>query len=976
MILAGHIPAKPHPSSSNNLSSHAPHASSHLSNPASSPSTPKKATTANLVDSNGFLDSLDDVDDSTFSDAEYKKRKRTEVDPSPEIAESTPTKQEMSVRTPKRKKTSDASTPSSSATSPLKTKRTPPAAKKPSSNTTAAELATPEKLAAINVPTLRPEDVTVMYASYGNFMTRNAPPMHGEKTIPSGKPDCLKSFVFVMTGVLESLERDEASDLITRLGGTVSKTLGKRVTHALVGADAGPTKINQIRERNIPMIDENGLFKLIRVLSGGDSEEEDSGESADGGLGDDAKLAVASSDSSIVSSTSSSSVSTIHKSPLHGKHDEVDKKAVAARSPPKTAKKSSAPVSLTVTLPSPVHPRISTMWTDKYAPVTSADLVGNPGNVSKLKSWLQSWDSNYDRLRSSTNESGKSTFAFPRCALLMGAPGVGKTCTALIIAKECGYIPIHLNASDQRSQSTLKEKVAGLLSNHGINEFFASSGSKKAKTVLLMDEIDGMSSGDRGGMAELTQMIKTTKVPIIAMANDKQKVRSLAQSVNVLPLGFSRPTLQQTFARMASIAANEGLTMLSEDTLRKIVESCHGDLRMTLNALQLLSANPGSLSSSSSSSSASSSALDSHLRSSAKDVTLGPFDVVPKIFGINVLPNGYAASKFDDRLEYYFVDYSIVPLFVFQNYLRCKIRGATATLPANGLLSDLRSVRRAVDSMCDADILSASIYSQQNFSLLPLHGVMSTVRPAAILNSHSTAVEFPQILGKGSTQRKRATLLGELQSEMYVATGGTNARGIGLDYMSVLVRELTEPLIRRDKDGIEPVMKFMETYGISKDGRESVIEIAELKYEKTQKDASPAARISGAAKSAFTRTYNATAHAATFKRKKKVSGAGEGEGEEEEMETMEESMPETGGAGAIEEEEEDNPENDSLISVPKAKKASGAARASKSTEAKQSKKKLVVTEDAEEEEVESAAAAANTPKLARKRSSAKSAGHK
>jgi replication factor C subunit 1 len=42
-----------------------------------------------------------------------------------------------------------------------------------------------------------------------------------------------------------------------------------------------------------------------------------------------------------------------------------------------------------------------------------------------------------------------------------------------------------------------------------------------------MDEVDGMGAGDRGGLGELGKLIKTSKVPIICMANDKdsQKMR-------------------------------------------------------------------------------------------------------------------------------------------------------------------------------------------------------------------------------------------------------------------------------------------------------------------------------------------------------------------------------------------------------------------------------------------------------------------
>ena len=46
---------------------------------------------------------------------------------------------------------------------------------------------------------------------------------------------------------------------------------------------------------------------------------------------------------------------------------------------------------------------------------------------------------------------------------------------------------------------------------------------------LIMDEVDGMSGGDRGGVADLIQSIHRSKVPIICICNDKynQKLRSL-----------------------------------------------------------------------------------------------------------------------------------------------------------------------------------------------------------------------------------------------------------------------------------------------------------------------------------------------------------------------------------------------------------------------------------------------------------------
>lgn len=41
------------------------------------------------------------------------------------------------------------------------------------------------------------------------------------------------------------------------------------------------------------------------------------------------------------------------------------------------------------------------------------------------------------------------------------------------------------------------------------------------KPLIIMDEVDGMSSGDRGGVSAIIQMIKNSKIPIICICNDR-----------------------------------------------------------------------------------------------------------------------------------------------------------------------------------------------------------------------------------------------------------------------------------------------------------------------------------------------------------------------------------------------------------------------------------------------------------------------
>lgn len=64
---------------------------------------------------------------------------------------------------------------------------------------------------------------------------------------PQGEENCLEGLTFVITGVLESIERDDAADLIQRYGGKVTGSVSKKTSYLVVGRDAGESKISKVR---------------------------------------------------------------------------------------------------------------------------------------------------------------------------------------------------------------------------------------------------------------------------------------------------------------------------------------------------------------------------------------------------------------------------------------------------------------------------------------------------------------------------------------------------------------------------------------------------------------------------------------------------------------------------------------------------------------------------------------------------------
>lgn len=83
-----------------------------------------------------------------------------------------------------------------------------------------------------------------------------------------GKPNCLAGLTFVLTGVYESLERDEVSDLIKELGGKVTTSLSKKTSYMVSGEESGPAKMAKAEDLGLKILSEDDLLNLIREKSG------------------------------------------------------------------------------------------------------------------------------------------------------------------------------------------------------------------------------------------------------------------------------------------------------------------------------------------------------------------------------------------------------------------------------------------------------------------------------------------------------------------------------------------------------------------------------------------------------------------------------------------------------------------------------------------------------------------------------------
>ena len=180
-------------------------------------------------------------------------------------------------------------------------------------------------------------------------------------------------------------------------------------------------------------------------------------------------------------------------------------------------------------------------------------------------------------------DQNKNNLLFKKGIYVYGEPGTGKTSFVTNILKELGYDIINYDAGDIRNTSVIEDITKHNMSDKNIMSLF----NKKVKKIaIIMDEIDGMNNGDKGGINTLIKLIRPKKTkkqkleeitmnPIICIGNYRvdKKIKELMKVCNTVEL--KTPTnvqidqlVQKLFCNIDTFIKNKIITFIQGD-LRK-----------------------------------------------------------------------------------------------------------------------------------------------------------------------------------------------------------------------------------------------------------------------------------------------------------------------------------------------------------------------------------------------------------------------
>ena len=167
-------------------------------------------------------------------------------------------------------------------------------------------------------------------------------------------------------------------------------------------------------------------------------------------------------------------------------------------------------------------------------------------------------------------ENNKKDLTQKRGIYIYGSPGCGKTTFVNNILKDLNYDIISYDAGDIRNKLIIENITKSKMSDKNVISLF---NKKKKPIAVVMDEIDGMNNGDKGGINTLIKQIRPKKTK-------KQKEED---STNIPIICISNYHIDKKIKELMKVCNTFELSTPNDKQINKIISQCMPNIDNTLN---------------------------------------------------------------------------------------------------------------------------------------------------------------------------------------------------------------------------------------------------------------------------------------------------------------------------------------------------------------------------------------------------------
>lgn len=399
------------------------------------------------------------------------------------------------------------------------------------------------------------------------------------------------------------------------------------------------------------------------------------------------------------------------------------------------------------------------IWTEKYRPRDLNHYIGHVRQITAIEDW-------FDRFRN--GEIGPRE----KGLLLSGPPGLGKTTIAHIVLRKYGYLVREYNASDIRSRKQVDHHFTRIFGQKNI--YSVVQGNANAKTGIIMDEVDGMSSGERGGTGQLIEFISPTvkkgksrnkitpskpRIPVICICNETNKSKGNTNDLRkiCLEVAFKHPSEEDLENLMQYVEQHENFTIESGKTRSLIIHMAQGDFRRMINILEYVYHKYAT---------GNKNGIKCIKHDLGREELEQTWAMKEQDLHIKESIRKLLTSKLDysDIRRLYENDKSQTPMMIHEYYYQFIDYYKNATFRRK-----LNAMAGVMEALVLSDLIEKHMYNSQRWNLQPVHGLVSSLASNYYINLYPkirhaqiVPINWTTALGKFSYQRNNMKNMEEL----------------------------------------------------------------------------------------------------------------------------------------------------------------------------------------------------------------------